>query len=224
MTLNVACVLKIEPDNYKRPIYNKSWVDKLYRAVKRNYGKDFNFVCLTNDIDSCKDYDVEPLSFDSWGWWNKLDLFSPDLFNGPTLFLDLDVVICKDFTQEIENLPDNILLMCVEPYKNLLNSSVMYWNGDFTDLYFDFLKNQHSVISKYQYPTDEQPAIGDGAFIVDHLNNRAEPMDKYVSKGFFSWKHHKVQTPMNNPAMLIFTSTEKPTNNTDLDLVKNNWI
>ena len=224
MILNIACVLKIEPDNHKRPIYDKSWVDKLYRAVKRNYSKNFNFVCLTNDIDSCNEYDVEPLSFDSWGWWNKLNLFSPNLFNGPTLFLDLDVVICKNFTQAIEELPNDLLLMCVEPYKTLFNSSVMYWNGNFTDLYFNFLKNQNTVMSRYQYSTEKQPAIGDGAFIVDQLNNRVDSFDKYVGNEFFNWRHHKVQTSINDPTMLIFTSTEKPTNNIDLDLVKNNWI
>jgi len=224
MTLNIACVLKIEPDNYKRPVYNKNWVDKLYRAVKKNYNKNFNFVCLTNDIDSCNEYNIKPLSFCSWGWWNKLELFSPDLFDGPTLFLDLDVVICKNFTQVIEKLPNDLLLMCVEPYKNLLNSSVMYWNGEFDDLYFEFFKNQQSIISKYEFSTKEQSAIGDGAFIIDHLQDRAQSLNKYVEEGFFNWRHHKVMTDIDDPTMLIFTGTEKPTNNLNLEIVKNNWV
>lgn len=224
MTLNVVCVLKTELTNFKRPVYDQSWVDKLYRAVKRNYTKSFNFVCLTNDIKHHTDYNVYPLSFDVWGWWNKLDIFAPNLFFGPTLYLDLDVVVCKDFTQAFESLPADVLLMCTEPFKNLFNSSVMYWNGDLSDIYFDFVKDQEYFVKKYELPTKQQQAIGDGAFIADKLCSRIQSFDKYLSKGFFNWKHHKIETIIDDPTMLIFTSTEKPSNNIDLPIVKKHWI
>ena len=224
MSLNVVCVLKVEADNYKRPIYNKSWVDKLYRAVKRNYSKNFNFVCCTNDIDQSDDYQVEPLSLNSWGWWNKLDLFAPNKFVGPTLFLDLDVVVCKDFTGTFDQLCKDKLFLCMEPYKNLPNSSVMYWNGDLSELYLEFVKNQQNITAKYQYPSNKNSAIGDGAFIAEQLKDRVKSLDNYVEDGFFNWKHHKVKTEIVDPTMLIFTSTEKPTNNLDLQIIKNNWI
>jgi len=224
MILNIVCVLKTEPNNYKRPVYDKSWVDKLYRGVSRNFQKPFKFFCLTNDIKDSIDYNIIPLSLDVWGWWNKLDIFAPNLFFGPTLYLDLDVVICKDFTHAVDNLPNDILLMCTEPYKNLLNSSVMYWDSNLTDLYLNFKKNQKKLITKYAFQSTHQSAIGDGAFIIDSLLDKAESFDKYVNDGFFNWKHHKTNTIIKDPTMLIFTSTEKPYNNLDIPIVKNNWI
>ena len=51
-------------------------------------------------------------------------------------------------------------------------------------------------------------------------------IDDYVPANYIAWKHHITgdRNIDNDPTLLIFTSTEKPTNNGHLKLVKENWF
>lgn len=88
--------------------YGPEYVNKLYSMVKRNLTLPFRFVCLTDDgagID--KDIEVKDIpmvgfkDFDErapWSFghgWLKVTSFAKPLYDlvGPTLFIDLDVVI-----------------------------------------------------------------------------------------------------------------------------------
>lgn len=228
MTLDIVCVLKIEPDNYKRPVYSKMWVDRLYKSLKRHMSIPFQFTCLSNDLNNkdCE-YSVISLVDDShWGWWNKLEVFRKDLFHGPALLLDLDLVVCKDLAPILKNLPQDKILLPKEPldWTDALNTSFVYWNGDYSKIYSEFVKNQDKIKEKFQWSTTECPAIGDGAYIPTVVGDVIEDFNDYVPEGFFGWKHHLQKTELNDPGVIIFTSTEKPYNNLDIDLVAKNWI
>jgi hypothetical protein len=218
--LTVISVLQIDTTNYKRPVYSKMWVDKLYAGVKRNLDSPFRFVCLTNDLcaQDCE-YEIIPLEFDTWGWWHKCQCFRQGLFDGACLYIDIDNVICKNITSSLENLPSHSFLCPREPYKDILNSSMIYWHGDYSLLYDSFKKNQQAIVDKYSFAD----IIGDQGFFKDTLTNM-RAFDDYVDPGFFGWCHHKVGRTIGDPHVLIFTSTEKPTNNLDLDLVQKHWI
>jgi len=223
--INFVSICKIEPDNYKRPVYSKMWVDRIYSSLKRNVSCDFEFTCLSSDLNPSQcDYNVVPFITESWGWWNKLEIFRSGLFEGPTVYLDLDLVFCKNITKDLQLLPKDTMLMPIEPYKNILNSSLIYWNGDYEFLYTDYLKNKEEIELRYQYPTIHQPSIGDEAWIVERIPDDVQAFDHYVPDGFFNWKHHKVDTPILDPSILIFTGSEKPTNNQHLQLVVDHWI
>ena len=89
--------------------YGPDYVNKLYNMVSRNLTLPFRFICLTDDaagIDATKvevkdipkvgfaDFDNrEPWSFGHG--WLKVTSFADPLYDitGPTLFIDLDVVI-----------------------------------------------------------------------------------------------------------------------------------
>ena len=105
---------------------------------------------------------------------------------------------------------------------NILNGSVIFWHGNYSHLYNNYVSNQTGIVEQYHLPSAQQPATGDQGFIVDQ--SKVEPFDDYVDQNFFGWKHHITGEHINDPAILIFTSTEKPTNNQHLELVKNNWI
>jgi len=139
-------------------------------------------------------------------------------------------------TEVVKILPPDLLLMPNEPYtieidavtgqqyyKYVLNSSVIYWDGDYSLLYNKYISDQDNIIKQCSTPTPQQPSIGDQKFIVDNLLNTAR-FDDYVPTNFFGWRHHVTGTVMNDPSMLIFTSTEKPCNNLDLEVVQLNWI
>jgi hypothetical protein len=213
--LTVACVLNSQA-NSRKGGYDISWVDKLYRAVTRNLNIDFQFVCLSNVPTS---YDTIPLISESDIYWNKIELFRKDLFLGPVLYLDLDVIICKNITHDIKSLPSSRLLMIQEPYRDIINSSVMYWQGDYSFLFDNYIKNKDFIVNDYAAPGLR---FGDQAYIVEHAD--VGLIQDHVPSNFIEWRHHKVETPIIDPSILVFTSSQKPSNNLHLDLVQQHWI
>lgn len=222
--INIVCTLSIHKDNYKRPVYNKTWVDILFSSLNKHLETDFKFHCLSNDLDQSQcEYQVIPLKGDHWGWWNKLEMFTPGLFQGPCLNIDIDNVICKDFSDALNHLPQNKILMPVEPYKDIFNSSLIYWDGDFSHIYLNFLNDAEKIKQQYHLPSNSEPSIGDGAYIKNIVQDKLQAFDDYVSPGFFNWKHHKVETNIEDPTFIFFLGEQKPTNNLHLSHVQNNW-
>ena len=88
--------------------YGPDYVGKLHSMVRRNISRPFRFVCFTDDATGIPEgIETHPLpligieDFDAQrGWtrahgWLKVTSFAADLagLSGPTLFLDLDIVI-----------------------------------------------------------------------------------------------------------------------------------
>ena len=53
------------------------------------------FVCLSDVAVPCERILLED---DLPGWWSKIELFRPGLFDGPVLYLDLDVLVLGDLS------------------------------------------------------------------------------------------------------------------------------
>jgi len=213
--LTVACVFNSQT-NPRGADYDISWVDKLHRAVTRNLDIDFQFVCLSNIPTP---YNTIPLISGSDIYWNKIELFRKNLFLGPVLYLDLDVIICKNITNGIKSLPSNRLLMIQEPYRDIINSSVMYWQGDYSFLFNNYIENRDFVVNDYATPGLR---FSDQAYIAEHAD--VGLIEDHVPSNFIEWRHHKIETPIIDPSILVFTSRQKPTNNLHLDLVQQHWI
>jgi len=216
-TLNVACVLNSQDSNHGVK-YSADWVDRLYAGVKRNLDIEFEFVCLTNESVNCN---TIPFALESDGYWNKIELFRRGLFSGPTLYLDLDVVVCKNITNDILRLPQDQLLMTQEPYRNIHNSSIMFWNRDYSFLFDAYAENQCSIVNEYQFNLGRTGCLGDQAYIGENIDHGL--IEDYVGDGFVGWRHHKIATEIKDPGLLVFTGKEKPSNNANLDLVKMHW-
>lgn len=213
--LNVVCVLKTD-ENHARTKYDITWVDKLYNNVNQFLNIPFNFVCFSN-INT--PYNTVYLDNNFNGFWNKVEIFRSGIFNDPVLYFDLDVIVCQDITDYISQLPPDKFLVVKEPYRDITNSSVMYFNGDYSHLYDYYINNQQMVNEIYKNPGLR---FGDQAYISENV--QFNYLEDYTSSGFVAWKHHKVKTEINDCSVLIFTSTEKPYNNKHLDIVKNNWL
>lgn len=215
--INFVCVLKKDTSTKKNPsIYDKEWVNKLYRGVDRNYNKPFNFFCLSN-VET--DVETIPLIHDWKGWWSKVELFRPDLFDGPVFYLDLDIVITSNFENLIKSLDEQKFYMLEgQSHKNAPNSSIMFWNGDHSFLYKNFINQRESIESKYNSGT----TLGDQGYIFDSIPN-INFMNRDFEK-YFSWKHPKHPKILKDMSFLIFIGKEKPINNLNLTAVKENWI
>ncbi len=144
--ITVACVYWKGKFRGRERIYTTEWVERLRSMVARHLPMEHHFVCLSNVEVPC---DRIPFVNNWVGWWNKIELFRPGLFEGRTLYLDLDLVILKDLTPIVE-FPSKFALMDNSPYRSYTNkegklvvdrynSSVMVFDPDVGDrLYEDF--------------------------------------------------------------------------------------
>lgn len=125
--------------------YSDEYVTRLKAMVARHLHAAHEFVCYTER--SVEGVTCQPLPSDLPGWWAKIGLFKPGLATGPTLYLDLDIVINGEI--RLPELGDKLWALDdfsysllrpkqdVDPWTRKLlggsgtvNSSVMYWQGD----------------------------------------------------------------------------------------------
>jgi len=152
--LNFACV-------YYGDKYTFSYVKNLYNMVKRNLTTPHRFICFTDNTvihkqRDFKDKDIEFRQFkrhDFNGWFNKLQLFSPDSnLEGNTLYMDLDVVIMKNiecfgYIGEDKNF---VGMNDFNPSSGLFNSSIMRFNNKYHSVIWEqYLKRRTEFNSSH---------------------------------------------------------------------------
>ena len=140
-------------------------VNRLYKMVKKNLKKDFTFTCHTENADQINpDIKIVPLdlSFDLEKWWWKLTLFK-DKSDCENIFFDLDVVIQNDITHFTEYFEEGKIrtvkaywkpwaenaLPSPPGYNMDLNSSIMIWKGNLTEIWDSFIDDPEFYIFKY---------------------------------------------------------------------------
>ena len=117
--------------------YAVEYVQKLCNMVTRNTNHLINFYVFTDHVKMNKMVDGGRLyvkqfpEHDLQGWWNKMQLFHPDVqLPGNTLYMDLDVVITDniDCFYDYEPGIDFIGMNDFNPCTGLWNSSIMRFN------------------------------------------------------------------------------------------------
>lgn len=157
--------------------YSNQHVYRMKRMVEKNLTLPFNFYVLSDTkIPKVNTIPLD-LSLDLESYWWKVCLFNTNL-EGPTIYLDLDIVIQNNFddlVDKIEN--DKILLINVEdggttaigdttpiPTWSPINSSVMCFNcQQHKEIYDFFVNNIDNHIVEF-YGLDR--------FVYRHFNNR----------------------------------------------------
>lgn len=109
------------------------YVARLFDGIKENMpaGIDYRCICLTDDPATVpQTIDVRFVEDELTGWWAKLNLFKPDVFNpgDRILYFDLDTIILGDlaglagYAGRFASLRD--------PFEGgILNSSIMAWEA-----------------------------------------------------------------------------------------------
>lgn len=212
--LDVVCVLR----SGGKVGYCADWVHRLQRAVDRNLTLPHRFVCLTDTPVECESI---PLAHDHEGFWSKLELFRPGLFAGPTLYIDLDTVICNNINDVVHRASGHEFVMWMEPDKGIHSSALMYWQGDQSriwDVYcskpFEYWK------SLYASP----PLYGDQAVVSEHVSHVVF-QDICPPEWFHIASKHDHDMDLSNIRMLMFRKTkQKPSTMQHHALVQQHWI
>jgi len=82
-------------------IYSADWVNRLRRQCLR-WMPDIEFVTLSNCPNDIEGTVVDLKQEMLRGWWSKLELFDPDLVRDDLLFIDLDALVLKKFSQVLD--------------------------------------------------------------------------------------------------------------------------
>lgn len=156
--VTVACVLRSGGD------YTPEYVERLAYGVQRH--SPWRFVALS---DCSLDFETIPLAHDWPGWWAKLELFRPGLFEGPVLYLDLDTVIVGDLSPLMS--VKHEFTMLADFFKpQYAASGVMAWEGDWSRIYRAFASNPSGHIAR----CNTRQCFGDGGFIAKNLGRRPD--------------------------------------------------
>lgn len=92
--LTVICVLKSGGG-----VYEEVYVKRLRNVVDKCLTVPHQFVCLTDIPEQIEFCQTVSLKHNWSGWWSKIELFRPGVFDCQSLYLDLDTLIIKDICE-----------------------------------------------------------------------------------------------------------------------------
>jgi hypothetical protein len=137
--------------------YSAKYVDRLRNSVARWMpdGVAWGMFCITDD--EVPDGVVRILPMHEWGtWWQKMNLFDPEIMpHGPTLYLDLDVVLTGSLEPLLRSIAYEPLVMVENFSPNKAhcahNSSVMLF--DVTEpaiigMFREFVRSDNRAMEK----------------------------------------------------------------------------
>lgn len=168
MSLIVASVLK------SGGVYTPAHVRILQAMVKRNLPLEHRFTVLTDLVGAFTEdraINAVPLP-NAWpGWWAKVGLFEPLMFNRHTrervLYLDLDSIVVGDLTPLVTRTEPWLILKDFyrrpprHPKAGYQSSCMMWTAGDMDHVYEAFAADPTAAIGKHA-------RLGDQGFLEEH--------------------------------------------------------
>lgn len=210
--LTVACV-------WWGTAYGIEYVEKLRDGVARHLSIPHDFVCITPHKNVPEGViRMEPPTM-AEGWWQKVGLFSPDLF-GPSrriLYLDLDVVIINSLDEIASATDPFCMIENYGPNKGHAahNSSCMLWTPT---------KETHRIFTEFSDDVPKQ-LHGDQCWIWRVLgDNIIRDFEKYqcvsykYEKQNAQWRHQNADT-----AVVVFHGNPKPHDLSPTEKVRQHW-
>ncbi len=191
------CVLHKKPGSH----YDVDYVQRLFEGFKKYSGlPEDNFHCLSN-VQNVPNW--IPLRYpNEWeGWWSKMELFRPDLFDTIThdiFYVDLDTIITGDISQIIKKcseIPNPVMLKDFY-FRHRLASGVMYLPASCRgSIWEKWVANPRQI-------AEDCGTYGDQKFIGDQLslNTERKPLmfqNIFPEEWFISYKAH-VKKGLNN--------------------------
>lgn len=202
MALIVACVLR------SGGVYTHEWVTKLAHGVTTHLSAEHRFVCLTDHARLPVGERIA-LGDDLPGWWSKIELFRPGLFDpaDSVLYLDLDMLVLDDLRELF--CPNTNLRMVRDFLRGAgyHNSSVMSWRGDFSHIYRAFKQDPETWMQLYDR---KRPGgrIGDQAFIENAV--APDRLRTFAPGKIVSYKVEARAGPPPGAALVAFHGRPKP--------------
>lgn len=208
--INIVCVLR----KGGKVNYTNEWVDKLQNSISRNVTIPYNFFCLSDCDVNCHRI---PLITTFPKFWAKMELFRPNIFNGPVLYLDLDIVICENLDEILLNIQKFKFLMVREP-SGIHNSSILWINDDYSFLWNLF---NSKPLEYWQEIYIKPPLYGDQAFISEHTEH--DIINDYFPVEWITFASKKQIEPEDTKLLIFIKPSQKPSTMPGHKLVNKHW-
>ncbi len=143
--------------------YGPVFVNRLFKAVKRNMDKPFRFICFTDDntdiIDDVETHPLPPINIPdhvSITPWRKLSLWQTplgDMVTGDIVVLDLDLVITGPLAPLFDYHPGEFCVIdnWTQPGENIGNTSVFRIPiGRYSKIFDQFNSDPHAILNQFR--------------------------------------------------------------------------
>jgi len=202
--ITIACVLRVDEGSR----YNINDVKKLKKGFEVFLDTDHRFVCLSNIVIPM--IETIPLVTDLKGWWSKIELFRPNLFDSDVFYIDLDMVICNDLLPFLNLCQGHDFLMLNHIKDSTPGSGIMYWQkNDHSYIYDKFMKDP----ARYQQKYTRHPKLGDQAFISENIEYSFFNDIQGFNKDWLQWLDYKENVVHPDTKILIGCGNKlKPSN------------
>lgn len=157
--LTVACVYK--PGGG----FSDDYVYRMRDSLAQHSKAHTRFVCVTDQ--KLPGIECVPFTRRAIGWWNKLELFRPGLFDGRVAYFDLDTMFVGDITDMLQE--DDFRFMCTTDWLGrgtTINSTMMMWDARCAEIGAIYSASTQGADEKYSKGWQRW---GDQGFIQDHL-------------------------------------------------------
>ena len=202
--VTIACVLKTGGWRNKNNVveYTPEHVQWLSRMVADHVTIPHRFVCLS-DV-SVDGVETIPLQDDLPGWWSKMEMFR-DL--DQAFYLDLDTVIVRNIDHIVSH-PHKftVLRNLSSTDRDRIGSGLMAWNGDYSSLYYKFIKQRERHMAECVVPQ----MWGDQGFIQAHHKNFDRIQDLFPGQVMGFKTQLNRGDPTHDCRIVVFNGEPKP--------------
>ena len=126
--------------------YSMAYAARLHRRVQGTSKLNFRHYCITDRANHLPDF-VQAISpiIRAEGWWNKMNLYSKQMPLGWLLYMDLDIVVQRNFDDEVlftieRGAPLNVVSDAIGWRGQKFSSSFMLLQSGFRDDIFEKFK------------------------------------------------------------------------------------
>lgn len=191
--------------------YDLRYVEALSSALQINAEWDGDIVCLTDQPEQVEQDGVQAVPMEhNWpGWWSKIELFKPGLFDSPVIYLDLDTLVLGPI-HEMQRMVERwkygpLLLRGYHPTSqryDLPATGIMAWNPsqwrDFSgpqmeEVYQAFVERYSRMIDLGKN-VDDYIKGGDQGFVRQYVNPERKLQD-VLPPNYIAFKRQVRQSP-----------------------------
>ena len=210
--------------------YPVVYANKLHQQFRNLTDLDVCHWCITDRPSELAPF-IQPIFpfIKSKGWWNKLNLFCPQMPDGHILYMDLDIVMLQNFDEEIIemiNAPE--AMSCVSDAVGFMgekfSSSLMcFESAAHGDIFLNFQESE-SVIN--ELPGGDQVWTGPQLQSIFFIDEKYPNLKKNLKFHLGKMHNNKVELPMyvsNDIKLIDCGGRPKPHELEKLPYIKNNW-